>query len=154
MRLLLIVSLLLISATGYSQRYINKNKSEVKKQLDKSSVKVEGILTIITETDSSITREVKGPGGVITDEVYRFSKSGKCIAEKTITPCDSCFEKLLKAVLDNKKYRWKQININQYVSEYAERLLLETQAINNIFSFTILTTDLNRKMYRSLIKNK
>ncbi len=154
MKPIFIVLLLLISAKGYSQHYINKNRSDVKEMLGKSFLNLPGTSAKIIETDSSITREVKGPGETIIQEIYIFDKSGKCNAEKTITACDSCIEKLLKRVIDNKKYRWKKINLNQYISKYTERLLLETQAINNKFSFTILRTGLDRKTYRSLIKNR
>jgi hypothetical protein len=152
MRQIIIVLLLLISVTGFSQQYINKSKSDVKKQLDKSTIKMDGISTRITETDSSITLKLEGPGGISTDEVYVFNKSGKCSSEKIITNCDSCYERLLKAVLDIKKYRWKLININQYVSKFSAGMFIETQAANHVYSFTILMTNLDRKMYKFLMK--
>lgn len=154
MRQILLVLLLLISATGFSQQYINKSKSDVKKKLDKSPVNLDGISTRITETNSSITRNLQGPGEISTDEVYLFDSSGKCSSEKIISNCDSCFDRLLKAVLDQKKYEWKLINANQYVSKFSAGLFLEMQGVNNIYSFTILRTNLDKKMYDFLMKNK
>ncbi len=154
MRQIIIVLLLLISATGFSQQYVNMSKIEVKKSLDRSSLNIDGISTRITETDSSITRKLKGPIGISTDEVYVFDRSGKCSSEKIITNCDTCLERLLKAVLDHKKYRWKLINANQYVSKFSAGMFIETQAANAIYSFTILRTNLDRKMYKFLMKNK
>src|SRR5258706_2572778 len=137
MRQIILVLLLLISVKGFSQQYINKSKSDVKKMLDKYPGEMDGISTRITETDSSITLEKKGPGEISTDEVYIFDRSGKSSSEKVISNCCSCYEQLLKAVLDNKKYRWKLINANQYVSKFSAGMFIEIQATGTIYSFMI-----------------
>lgn len=154
MRQIIPVLLLLISGTGFSQQYINKNKSDVKEKLDKAYFNFHGISVKIIETDSSITREMKGPGEVSSDEVYIFDRSGTCSSEKVITNCDTCFERLLKMVLAKKKYRWKRVNANQYVSKFSAGMFIEMQGANGIYSFTILNTNLDRKMYKFMMKNK
>ena len=150
----IIVLLLFVPSTGFSQLYINKTKSQVKQELGKIFLKKDSIPTSITETDSTLLMKVRGTGVTEADYTFSFDKSGKCSAEKTVTWCDSCHEKLLQSLLAEKKYRWKKININQYVSKYSAGVFIEIQATGNTYSFTIFRLNLNKKMYRFLLENK
>jgi hypothetical protein len=98
-----IVFLLLMPATGFSQLYINKTKSHVKQELSKYISKNDSITTTITETDSTLLMAVRGAGATEADHIYSFDKSGKCSSEKTVTWCDSCLEKLLKKNTSGRK---------------------------------------------------
>lgn len=150
----IIVFLFFVPATGFSQLYINKTKSQVKKELGKYFLKKDSISTTITETDSTLLMKLRGAGAIEADHTYSFDKSGKCSAEKTVTWCDSCLEKLLQPVLAEKKYQWKKINMNQYVSEFSSAVFVEIQVTGNTYSFTVFRLNLNRKMYRFLMENK
>lgn len=146
--------LILFPLTGFSQLYINKTKSQVKQDFGKKFLKKDGISASITETDSSLLLKVRGSGAIEADHIYSFDKSGKCSTEKTVTWCDSCYEKLLQPLLVAKKYKWKKINMNQYISEFSAGFFVEIQVTGNTYSFTIFRLNLNRKMYRFLLENK
>src|SRR5436190_13679426 len=120
----IIVILLFWPAMGFSQFYINKTKSQVKQELGKKFLKKDSNSASITETDSTLLLKLRGAGIVESDHIYRFDKSGKCSSEKTITWCDSCHEKLLQSLLAEKKYDWKKINMNQYVSDFSASLFI------------------------------
>jgi hypothetical protein len=150
---ILIAILLFLPATGFSQLYINKTKSHVKQDLSKSISKNDSITSIITETDSTILMSVRGTGATEADHIYSFDNAGKCSAEKTITWCDSCFEKLLQPLLAEKKYQWKKINLNQYVARFSAGVFMEMQITGTIYSFTIFRINLTKEMYTSLFEN-
>ena len=142
-----LICFLLLSVQGFSQNYINKTKAQVKKELDTYVLKNAGLTPSVAETDSSIELSVKGLSSLPTNFTYRFDKTGKCNTEKVTTFCDSCYTKSLEAVLANKQYQWKKINANQYVSNFASRMLIELALDNKDFSFIILRTDWSKEMY-------
>jgi hypothetical protein len=150
----IIVILFFLPAAGFSQSYINKTKSHVKKELGKRYLKKDSISTTITETDSTLLLKVRGAGTIEADHIYSFDRSGKCSSEKTITWCDSCHEKLLQPLLAEKKYNWKKINMNQYISGFSASLFIEIQINDNIYSFTIFRFSLSKKMYDSLLEKE
>ena len=149
---IIIVILLFLPATGFSQLYINKTKSQVKQELGKKILKKDSISASITETDSTLLLKIRGAGVIEADHIYGFDRSGKCSTEKTITWCDSCHEKLLQPLLAEKKYNWKKINMNQYVSEFSASLFIEIQVSDDTYSFTIFKFSLNKKMYDFLLE--
>ena len=148
----IIVILFFLPVTGFSQLYINKTKSQVKHELGKKFLKKDSTSASITETDSTLLLKLRGAGIIESDHVYSFDKTGKCNSEKTITWCDSCHEKLLQPLLAVKKYNWKKINMNQYVSEFSASLFIEVQIDDDTYSFTIFKFSLSKKMYDSLLE--
>ena len=137
--------------TGLSQTYINKSKAEVKKELTDYIIKNDSLKALIAETDSTIRLVIKGPEVLPADFIYFFDKSGKCKSEKVVTYCDSCYNKFLTVALNRKQYHWKKINENQYVSDYASRMLIELPADKSKdFSFLIIRTDWSKSMYNML----
>ena len=146
---IIIALFLLAPIPAYPQLFINKTRGQVKKEISKVFTENYNI----AETDSSLVVKVRGTGAPGADHIYRFDKSGKCNFEKTITSCDSCHEKLLQQVLDVKKYQWKKINLNQYISDFTTGVFLEIQIADNVFSFTIYRTNFSKKMYRFLLEN-
>lgn len=148
----IIVILLLLPVTGFSQLYINKTKSQVKKGLASTFGKEKNKTADITGTDSTIVMKIRGTNTIEADHIYSFDKSGKCSSEKTITWCDSCHEKLLQSLLADKKYKWKKINMNQYISSFETGVFVEIQIMDNTWSFTVFRTNLGRKMYDFLLE--
>ena len=134
--------------TGFSQQYINKTKSQVKKELGK----ILGKENSITETDSTLSIKVRVNNAIESDRIYRFDESGKCSSEKTITWCDSCHEKLLQPLLADKKYNWKKINMNQYIADYSFGVFMEIQTTDKVYSFTIFRSTLSKEMYKFLLE--
>lgn len=151
---IIIAILLFWPATGFSQLYINKTKSQVKQELVKIFGKENSITATITETDSTLLMKIRGANAIEADRIYSFDKSGKCSAQKTITWCDSCHEKLLQPLLAENKYKWKKINMNQYISDFSFGVFVEIQMIDNTYSFTIFRSNLSKKMYEFLLENQ
>ena len=140
----------LLSLSGFSQNYMNKTKAQVKKELTEYAAKNDSLNVTISETDTAIVLAIKGSNTLPADFIYRFDKAGKCMSEKVITDCDSCLNKYFQAVLALKKYEWRKINENQYISGFAARMLIELPADSKDYYFTILRTDWSKQMYNSL----
>jgi hypothetical protein len=148
-----IIILFFFPFPGLSQLHINKTKSMVKEEIEKVYMRKDNITTTITETDTTLILKVRGTGTTEADRIYSFDKSGKCNSEKTVTWCDTCHTKLMQPVLAAKKYMWKQINQNQYISKFSAGVFLEWQERDDTWSFTIFRFNLNKKMY-DLLLNK
>jgi hypothetical protein len=149
----IIVFLLLLPVAGYSQNFIGKSKVYVKKLLQKQISKNDSLDITLTDDDSVLRYSIKAGKTLPADFIYGFNISGKCRSEEIIAGCDSCFNKFLKNVLRQKKYEWKKINENQYVSKYTARMMIELPPENKYFSYTILKTDWNKDMYKLLTGN-
>jgi hypothetical protein len=145
MKKIVTLCFLFFSLTAFSQNCINQSREEVKKQLQNETNKPS-----FTETDTTLIVNGKETGTIFT---YRFDKSGKCSSEKITANSDASFKQHLQAVLDQKKYEWKKINGNQYISGFAARMLLEISAENKDFTFTIIRTDWSKEMYDILTAN-
>ncbi|MDZ4806965.1 MAG: hypothetical protein SGI96_01705 [Bacteroidota bacterium] len=146
----IILFLLLLPATGFSQNFIGRSKAQVKKYLQRQIAKYDSLTISLTDNDSALLYSIKAGETLPADFIYGFNKSRKCQSERIIAGCDSCFNKFLKKLLSEKKYEWKKINENQYVSKYAARRMIELPPLNNNFSYTILKTDWNKDMYKLL----
>jgi hypothetical protein len=144
---ILTLCFVLLPFSGFSQNYINKTKAQVKKELNDYISKNDTLNASISETDTATILSVKGPKTLPADFIYRFDKAGKCKSEKIMAGCDSCFTKYFQAVLDRKKFEWKKINENQYVSNFAAKMLIELPGDDKNFSFIILRTDWTKEMY-------
>jgi len=145
--------LLLLPATVFSQNFIGRSKAQVKKFLQKQILKNDSLDITLTEDDPFLRYSIKAGKTLPADFVYGFNKSGKCQSEKIIALCDSCFNKFLTNILSEKRYQWKKINENQYVSKYGARMMIELPPENKDFSYTILKTDWNKEMYKLLTGN-
>ncbi len=143
----------LLSFSGFSQNYINKTKAQVRKELNEYVSMNDSLNAAISETATAITLSIKGPKTLPADFIYRFDKTGKCKSEKVMGGCDSCFNKYFQAALDRKKYEWRKINENQYISGFVARMMIELPVDSKDFSFTILRTDWSKQMYDLLKGN-
>ena len=131
---------------------MNKSKAEVKKGLNKYILDNDSIKATLTETDSSLVLIVPGPKALPANFIYGFDKAGKCNSQKTIAWCDSCLNKFLQLALDEKKYQWKKINENQYISAFDDKMMIEISAVDKNYFFLILRTDWSKLLYDMLIE--
>lgn len=88
-----------------------------------------------------------------TQLIYVFDEKGLCMTETTNTRCDSCHDGYLKKVLDKKKYSWKKINENQFISRYEDNMMIELFPEGEIRTFSILRADFTRELYELLLKD-
>jgi len=141
---------LLLPVTAFSQHFIGKNKPWVKKYLQRQIKKNDSLHITLTDHDSMLVYSIKAGKVLPAEFVYGFSTSGICRSEKVIANCDSCFKKFLDIALAEKKFEWKKINENQYVSKYSARRMIELSPDNQAFYYTILRTNWNRELYALL----
>ena len=143
----------LLPFIGISQNFIGKSKAEVKKELQKQIQKNNDLTITLADKGTALTYSIKDAKSLPADFIYGFDKSGKSQSEKVIAYCDSCYTKYLKAALAEKKYEWKKINENQYISNYASRMMIELPAESNELVYTILRTEWTKVLYKTLLGN-
>ena len=101
-------------------------------------------------TDSTISYFIPGDDQLFIRVICHFSEAGKCNMIVVSSSYPPAYREYLAAVLAEKKYKWRKINGNQYVSKFRKRLLLETDPDLSINQFRILPTSWTRKTYRML----
>jgi hypothetical protein len=139
--------ILLLAISASSQDYIGKTKVKLVKELKS----LPGEPQVIDDSVFKIRFVDQNAGNVV--KLFRFDKSGKCFSEEVIASCDSCFHGLLNIVLGKKKYEWKKINENQYISKYSEFMMIELPVEPGDFSFSVFHTEWNKELYRMLTGN-
>lgn len=148
-----ILLLLFFPLAASSQKYIDKARADVKKELEKYVSDNKTIHPLLTETDSTLVLAVNDPAAQPVSFIYGIDeKTGKCDYQKTVASCDSCYKKYLKNLLDQKTYGWKKINENQYVSKYAFQLMLELPVEDKDYSFTLFKAQWSKELYDILTK--
>ncbi|MCX6318228.1 MAG: hypothetical protein NTW29_13115 [Bacteroidetes bacterium] len=153
MKYVALLLILVIANTGQAQNFINKRASQVINMLNKYDAGPGYEKPVITTGDSIITMRVKGSGKIETVFIYLFDSEGRCKSEQIKASCDSCYKKYLDGVLAQKKYQWKKINENQYISSFGKKRMIEMPAENNDFSYMILRTGWSKKLYQLLTGN-
>lgn len=136
---------------GFGQQFIGQEKSTVKKELSHSAKKDDQAR--ISINDTSLVYHYQDAASGPVDRIYSFDKTSKCISEKSVAGCENCYVHLLQSVLEQKKYEWKKLNENQYISKYSESLMLELPHENNEFTFTVFKIELNKELYKVLTGN-
>jgi hypothetical protein len=149
MKLFLLFTLSLFSLAGpvAAQELINMSYSKAETALKKAYPGTTGQPSVYPRKDSILVQVNN-----LTQLIYVFDEKGLCLTETTITRCDSCHDAYLKVVLDKKKYNWKKINENQYISRFEDNLMIELFPEGEIRSFSVLRTDFTRELYDLLLK--
>ena len=134
----------------FAQQYINQAKTAVRTLLQKE-IQTTGTIKVITETDSTLvlSPKITEKGKEVT-WTYGFNNEGRCHFEKFTTLCRECYERSLQSVIAIKTHQWKKITENQYVSKFADKLLLEISPEDNEYHFTIFRANWTKEMYDML----
>lgn len=149
--LLIIVLLQPIFVQVFSQGYIGISKDKAREWLLKYE-KEYNLKTLLLETDSSLTLQIRDSTKRPLDIIVKFGPSGKSISEARVANCDSCFQKYLKSYLEKQNLGWIKIGNGKYVSKYSKKLILESPMDNNPYSFIIRRSSWTRKEYNEMIK--
>ncbi len=144
-QILTLFFMLVILVPAGAQKYIGKNREEIEKII--REINPNGV---ITGSDSILILSTSPDHQTNINFTCHFSPGGKCRIESYSSVCNSCYRDLLAMTLGQKKYRWKKINGNQYISKYRSRLLLETDPDPGKNSFRIIQTSWTRKIYKML----
>ncbi len=109
---------------------------------------------LVSTSDSALKYDLKYSSaenqGTITITFY-LTEDGKIHTQKISSDCRKCFRAYLNNLLEERKYKWKQINGNQYVSKFSKKLLLETDPEFNP-TFFIVSTSWTRESYKLLFE--
>lgn len=132
----------------HAQELVGKSRTDIKNHASSYGTGIK-----IAETDSTISWEA-GKNGTEADYFYLLDSAGKCRLEKISTASGDYYREILKTILKKGKYHWKNINLNQYVSKFSKNLLLELQEIKNVFSISLIKTNMDKTMYRMLMGKK
>jgi hypothetical protein len=119
--LLIAVFVVCLCSLSHGQLLVGHSKGWVKSELkyDFKSSK-----TIINETDSTYTVLLRDTSKKPMNIYCLFNKKGDCISQKMEFTCDSCYNIFLKWTLAVKRYQWKSIPNNRYVSKYSKHMLV------------------------------
>lgn len=153
MHRLLLLALLLSALPSFSQNNIGKDRAFISRYLDKYVSENKAYQASWKNTDKGIELKAQDEEGHPVYFRYGFDgDTGKCITEETVSACESCYRKYLDRLLAMKKYEWKKINENQYVSRFSDYLMIEIQQDDNEFSFTLIKTEWTRPLYEMMKK--
>ncbi len=149
MKLVLLFTLFVLSLTGSlsAQEFINMPYAKAEAALKKAYPASTTQPNVYPRKDSILVRVNNQ-----TQLIYVFDEKGLCTTETTNTRCDSCHDGYLKIVLDKKKYNWKKINENQYISRFEDNMMIELFPEGEIRTFSILRADFTRELYELLLK--
>ena len=149
------------SLLSYSQLFIDLKKNEVNEYVRKNAH--EKIVSIVTVSDSTMFFLQKDTvqfsldkksyeQSHITTITLHFNTSGRCDSETRTYTCDVCFTKPYFKILDNKKYKWKQLKAEKrkQISEYKKGLILEIPN-EPLLTFKIYKFNLSKKEYDKLL---
>lgn len=140
-------------ACCFSQGFINKPRSVVKRGLEKQ-IAADTLHTLLLETDTSLHYSIQDPRFQRVDFIYTFDESGKCNGEMVIAGCDSCLNKNLRSAVSKKRYGWKKLNDHLYISGFAQKMLLEIPGPAGGYSYLIRRMKWNRSIYNTLLTSR
>lgn len=140
----------LFPASIYAQININKSKASIIKETTDYQKKNSSYSIDTNETDSTLWIVEINPEKNRTEHLLQFDKANKCMLESFQFKCDSCYNKKLSELLAIKKYNWKKINGNQYISNFESRLMIEVLYEETSKILKIIRTDWSKLLYDML----
>jgi hypothetical protein len=136
--------------SSFSQGFTSLGRNSVKKQLIRFYSK-NPVTFILSETDSSITANVTDSSGNNTSRFsYYFNQNNKCYKETGDGACEHCFQKIINDPKMVKRYQWKMISADFYLSKPLWNLALMRTDPEKPFSYSIVKNYLNRNEHRRL----
>ncbi len=145
----LILLIFLFPASINAQLYINKSKSSIKNEVANYQKKNPSYRIDISETDSSFLIVEKNQ----TEHLLQFDNANTCKLESILLKCDTCYKTVLSQILEIKKYNWRKINGNQYISNFESKLMVELLLEENLTTIKIIRTDWSKLLYDMLKEN-
>jgi hypothetical protein len=144
---LLLLFLLTGSCSLQAQDFINMPYGKAEAALRKAYPGENKQPAVDSRKDSILVRV-----NSLSQLIFVFDEKGLCMTETINTRCDSCHDGYLKNILDKKKYSWKKINENQYISRYEDNLMIELFPEGDIRTISVLRAEFTRELYDLLLK--
>jgi hypothetical protein len=145
--LLLLFSVFALAGPAVAQEFINLPYSKAETALKKAYPGTPGQPAVYPKKDSILVQV-----NTKTQLIYVFDEKGLCFTETTITRCDSCHDSYLKILLDKKKFAWRKINENQYISRFEDNMMIELFPEGEIRTISVLRAGFTRELYELLLK--
>jgi len=105
----------------------------------------------LTETDSSLVLAITSANKSKVVYSYKFNANGYCSQQKITNDSDKAMQMQMDEILSVKKYNWKKINENQYISDFESGLILEFPPENTEHSLIIIKTEWTKEFYELLL---
>lgn len=149
-----IVVFLLTYCPATAQGFLSLKRSNVKKQLTRFYSKQQ-VPYRFSETDSSITVIVTDTSGKHTAGFsYFFKSNNRCYKETGDGACEHCFQKIISDAKMVKRYRWKTISAEFYLSKPLWNMVLMRTDPERPFSYSIIKDYFSRTDHKKLYKIK
>jgi hypothetical protein len=149
-----ILCLLLLHTTTMAHGFISMKRPNIKKQLTEFYNKNK-VATRFEETDSTLICYVIDSAGADAGKfTYSFKKNNRCYKETAEGNCEPCFTKLFNDATLAKRYKWKKISDNLYLSKPLWNLTLIRSDEEQSFSYTIVKDYFSRTAHTRLYKSK
>ncbi len=138
---------------AYSQHFLTRKKESVKKRLTHFYLQ-ENLIPVFSETDSSLTVKIKDSTGVIMkgEFSYFFKRNGRCYKETGTGDCKKCFDEIVNGAKSQKRFQWKKIHDNFYLSKPFWQVAIITSKEGTAFSYSIIYRHLKREEHARLYK--
>lgn len=152
--LIIFCCLLLLHVSALTQGFIPMKRNNIKKQLTKFYEKNK-VTTRFEETDSTFICYVTDSTGADARKfTYTFKENDRCYKETAEGNCEPCFTKLFDDATLAKRYKWKKLSANLYLSKPLWNLTLIRTDEEQTFSYTIVKNYFSRTAHAKLYKSK
>lgn len=149
-----LVVFLLMYYPASAQGFLSMKRSNVKKQLTRFYSKQQ-VPYRFSETDTSITVIVTDTSGKHTAGFsYFFKSNNRCYKETGDGVCEHCFQKIISDAKMVKRYRWRMISEQFYLSKPLWNRVLLRADPERPFSYSIIKDYFNRTDHKKLYKIK
>lgn len=138
----------LASLSIRAQEFIGKNKTSLVDKLNKQAGKSMAVST----KDSLLIISYSNDAGSF-QKILSFDEAGNCKAEKYLTASADNYKVLLESLIAEKKFEWKKLNENQYVSRFKDQLMIELPVKKDDHSFTVFYAGWTPELYKMLTGN-
>jgi hypothetical protein len=138
------ILLIFCSLNTGAQQFIGKNKSSIINEYNRP-----GHNRIIAKDSFLVLTYTVTEAGTV-DKLLSFNEADSCIAEKYVSSSPNTYKLLLDSIIAQKKFEWRKINENQYVSKFSDRLMIELPVKKDDNSFTVFHAEWTRELYNML----
>ena len=125
----ILLILLPVYYTSFSQGSILEKKSKIKKRLE-NYYQESKRKYIVTETDSTLAYTLTDSLTLPATYVYYFNEQNRCIKQETIYSCDSCMQNGMQESLNNKSVNWNKVGPKSYYARFPYNRLMERVSFN------------------------
>ena len=134
-----------------------KNEKDVIEEFSKigqsRTNKLNGYKQTITKNGDTLLLNVIGKENFLIKLTFNL-KNGFCNYQRIDFSCDTCTVLHLTEIMNSKRFKWKEVEPNKYISKWKFQTAMEVIKIDNLCSSIIYTfVDKDKKEYQFDYKN-